>query len=56
MVDLDPLVTDEDEALVHGLISEHGKRTGSTVAAAVLGDWFAAKRAFVKVHPLNPKS
>jgi glutamate synthase (NADPH/NADH) len=48
LVDLDPLETAEDEALVNGLIAEHKARTGSTVAAAILGDWFNAKQAFVK--------
>jgi len=55
LVDLDPLESAEDEELVHGLISEHQSRTDSTVAAAILGDWFKAKRAFVKVFPRDYK-
>ena len=55
LVDLDPVVTAEDEALLHGLVSEHAERTGSEVAAAILGDWFASKKAFVKVYPRDYK-
>ena len=55
LVDLDPLESAEDEELVHSLISEHQSRTDSTVAAAILGDWFKAKRAFVKVFPRDYK-
>ena len=55
LVDLYPLVEAEDEALVHGLIVEHQSRTDSTVAAAILGDWFNAKQAFVKVYPRDYK-
>jgi glutamate synthase (NADPH/NADH) len=55
LVDLYAIEEAEDEALVHGLIKEHKERTGSTVASAILGDWFEAKKHFVKVYPRDYK-
>ena len=55
LVDLYPIKEAEDEELVHGLIVEHGERTGSTVASALLSDWFTAKKQFVKVYPRDYK-
>ena len=55
LVDLYAVEEAEDEALVHGLIKEHLERTGSTVASAILGDWFEAKQKFVKVYPRDYK-
>jgi glutamate synthase (NADPH/NADH) len=55
LVDLYAIEEAEDEALVHGLIKEHLERTGSTVASAILGDWFEAKQKFVKVYPRDYK-
>ena len=55
LVDLYAIEEAEDEALVHGLIKEHFERTGSTVASAILGDWFEAKAKFVKVYPRDYK-
>ena len=54
-VDLYAIENDEDEALVHGLIAEHKERTDSDVAAEILGDWFNAKKKFVKVYPRDYK-
>ena len=55
LVDLYAVEEAEDEALVRGLIEEHLERTGSTVASAILGDWFEAKAKFVKVYPRDYK-
>jgi glutamate synthase (NADPH/NADH) len=41
--------------LLHSLIAEHGERTGSTVAKALLQDWFTTKKQFVKVFPRDYK-
>ncbi len=37
------------------LVAEHGRRTGSAKAAAVLADWEAARARFVKVFPTDYK-
>ena len=40
-----------DEALLRELIERHLRFTGSTLALAILDDWEAARRKFVKVFP-----
>jgi glutamate synthase domain-containing protein 3 len=40
---------DDDVRLLRGLLEEHERRTGSTVARRLLGDWQTAR--FVKVMP-----
>ena len=55
MVDLDPLVADEDIAELKQLISNHGDFTGSTVAGAVLNNWANQVTRFVKVMPKDYK-
>ena len=55
MVDLDPLVDDEDIAELKQLISNHADLTGSTVAGAVLNDWANQVTRFVKVMPKDYK-
>jgi len=40
-----------DEALVRELVERHLRFTGSTRALAILDDWDAARRKFVKVFP-----
>ena len=55
MVDLDPLVADEDIAELKQLISNHADFTGSTVAGAVLNDWANQVTRFVKVMPKDYK-
>jgi len=42
---------DEDVRALRGLISEHHRRTGSTVAAGLLEDWGSSLERFVKVMP-----
>jgi glutamate synthase domain-containing protein 3 len=45
----------EDERTLHALVSEHARRTGSTVAEGLLADWPAALERFVKVMPHDYK-
>ncbi len=42
---------DESDAIeLHGLIEEHGERTGSTVAAQLLADWVVVPAAVQEGH------
>jgi glutamate synthase domain-containing protein 2/glutamate synthase domain-containing protein 1/glutamate synthase domain-containing protein 3 len=59
---VNPAMSDQLEPLdeldareLHELVSEHGRRTGSTRAAAVLADWEAMRPRFVKVFPADYK-
>jgi glutamate synthase domain-containing protein 2/glutamate synthase domain-containing protein 1/glutamate synthase domain-containing protein 3 len=55
LVDLDP-VTDEDDAELRSLISEHAQRTGSLVARNLLSRWErGARDQFIKVMPRDYK-
>jgi glutamate synthase (NADPH/NADH) large chain/glutamate synthase (ferredoxin) len=45
----------EDEHALFELVTEHFERTGSTVAEALLADWPAALKRFVKVMPHDYK-
>jgi glutamate synthase (NADPH/NADH) large chain/glutamate synthase (ferredoxin) len=54
LVGFDPL-DDADLELLHALVSEHGARTGSMVAAALLADWTSSCERFVKVMPHDYK-
>ena len=51
MVLLESLEEPEDLDLVQGLMERHAELTGSTVARALLGDWPAVAKRFVKVMP-----
>jgi glutamate synthase domain-containing protein 2/glutamate synthase domain-containing protein 1/glutamate synthase domain-containing protein 3 len=51
LVDLEPLVAEDDVEQVRGLISEHVARTGSLVGRNVLASWDRARERFVKVMP-----
>jgi len=42
---------DEDAATLRALVEEHGRRTGSPVAARLLADWSRTLESFVKVMP-----
>ncbi|MEZ5291604.1 MAG: glutamate synthase large subunit [Vicinamibacterales bacterium] len=55
MVDLDPLVQDEDVGLVHELLARHAVLTGSAVASRLLDAWPAVTGAFVVVAPKDYK-
>jgi glutamate synthase (NADPH) large chain len=48
-------LTEDDEAEVRALISEHAARTGSLVGRNVLASWERASRRFVKVMPRDYK-
>jgi glutamate synthase (NADPH/NADH) large chain len=50
MVGLEDLEA-EDEQVVHDLLQRHHELTGSLLALAMLQDWEAARRSFVKVMP-----
>jgi glutamate synthase domain-containing protein 2/glutamate synthase domain-containing protein 3 len=50
-VDLDLFETDEDVALVRGLLERHRDYTGSPRAAWILENWTEAQTRFVKVFP-----
>ncbi len=53
MVDLEPLEKPDDIDLVRDLLSHHAACTGSPVAMRLLKDWERARKAFVKVMPLD---
>jgi glutamate synthase (NADPH/NADH) large chain/glutamate synthase (ferredoxin) len=44
-------MADDDAAELRALVVEHERRTGSTVAAALLEDWDRSLELFVKVMP-----
>ncbi len=44
-------IDDDDAAELRGLVIEHERRTGSTVAARLLEDWERSLEGFVKVMP-----
>jgi glutamate synthase (NADPH) large chain len=54
LVGFDPL-EDDDVELLRALVTEHAERTGSPVAARVLGQWEASLARFVKVMPHDYK-
>ncbi len=51
LVDLEPLVSEDDVAQVRELVSEHVARTGSMVGRNILASWDRAVERFVKVMP-----
>ncbi len=53
MVDLESLWQDEDEALLHFLITRHRKWTGSEQAQRILDSWDEMAGKFVKVMPID---
>jgi glutamate synthase (NADPH/NADH) large chain len=55
MVDLEPLITDEDVEEVKELLRRHIHYTGSTVAERILRQWEAMQPKFVKVMPKDYK-
>ena len=54
MVDLDA-IGQEDENLLHGMISRHYQYTNSTVAKFILNDFENQLKNFVKVFPKDYK-
>ena len=55
MVELEKVEDAEDIAELQGLIEEHARRTGSTVASEVLDNWSTTLGQFVKVMPTDYK-
>ena len=55
MVDLEPLIVDEDIEEVKGLLRRHVRHTGSAVAERILRNWEAMESKFVKVTPRDYK-
>lgn len=55
MVELEAVESAEDIADLKALISEHKENTQSDVAEALLADWDAAVKRFVKVMPVDYK-
>ena len=55
MVELEPLEAAGDIRELRKLIEQHGRLTGSPVAASVLGDWPNILGQFVKVMPIDYK-
>jgi glutamate synthase (NADPH/NADH) large chain len=54
-VELERVETDEDEAELRELITNHRRYTGSSVAGAILDKWDDAVKRFVKVMPTDYK-
>ncbi|MBN1411905.1 MAG: glutamate synthase large subunit [Spirochaetales bacterium] len=55
MVDLEPVVSEEDKKLLHGLIKRHIFYTNSKYASQILHDWEEMLPKFVKVFPIDYK-
>ncbi|MGR8920689.1 MAG: glutamate synthase large subunit [Gammaproteobacteria bacterium] len=55
MVDLEKIVSDEDEETVRQLLKNHARYTQSTVAQKILDRWNLKKEQFVKVMPKDYK-
>ena len=55
MVDLETVDADEDITELKGLVENHVRYTGSTVAQTLLADWNTTLRQFVKVMPRDYK-
>jgi glutamate synthase domain-containing protein 3 len=51
MVDLGPLVGDEERQAVRDLIDRHRGFTGSKVAQRIIARWEEAQRQFIRVMP-----
>ncbi len=55
LVELESIVSDEEESEVRHLIEQHQQFTGSEVAAAALSDWETFKTQCIKVMPIDYK-
>ncbi|MBN1797684.1 MAG: glutamate synthase large subunit [Spirochaetales bacterium] len=53
MVDIEPLTTAAEQALLHELIQNHVKHTESEYAARILRDWTEVVMRFVKIMPID---
>ena len=54
MIEILPLEPD-DGTILKGLIENHVMNTNSRKAAALLSDWSAALKQFIRVQPIQPK-
>jgi glutamate synthase (NADPH/NADH) large chain len=55
MVELEPLAEESDLWLVHGLIEDHVRHTGSPRGKKLLDNWDHLVARFVKVMPIEYK-
>jgi glutamate synthase domain-containing protein 3 len=55
MVDLDPVIEEDEIAELKGYVENHLKYTGSKVAEEILSDWGNNVEKFVKVFPVEYK-
>ena len=55
MVDLEPVIEEEDKELLLNLIKTHAKFTNSQYAAQIAQDWDEMLPKFVKVFPIDYK-
>jgi glutamate synthase (ferredoxin) len=55
MVDVEPLLEQEEEAFVRNLISRHARETNSPSAARLLRDWSSTRAMFLTVVPRDYK-
>jgi len=53
MVDLEPVVDEEDRAFLYQIIERHVQYTGSSHAQQILRDWIEMCPKFVKVMPID---
>jgi glutamate synthase domain-containing protein 3 len=53
MVDIEPVSSERDEQLLHRLIGDHVKFTGSEYAARIIRDWTEIMPQFVKIMPID---
>ena len=56
MVDLEPVVQEEDKKSLHSLIANHVRYTQSPYASQILDDWSEMLPRFVKVMPIDYRS
>ena len=55
MITLEQITSTEEAVALHGYLSAHAAKTGSTVAVALLESWPTSLRDFVKVMPSDYK-
>jgi glutamate synthase domain-containing protein 3 len=53
MVDIEPVIEEEDKKFLHSYITKHRDYTGSRLAEQVLDRWEEYLPSFVKVMPLD---
>jgi glutamate synthase domain-containing protein 3 len=53
MVDVEPVISEEDKNQLHQLIQNHVKYTNSQFATRILNDWTEMLPLFVKVMPID---